>query len=288
MAEEPKPAAVPDGAPETPVEDQAPSTVEGEAPSEEASTTEEGEVSAAKASKTPKEIARLTRLRRQAEREASATKAELAKLRTEMAEIKAKTLIPPEPSADDFLEDPEGAKARLKAHLEAKAKYALPESGATSTETGPALPPVIADLVTEGRERFSDWQTRTADNDLPFTEDVLVTITEAADDPAALVYEIATNPEATERIRQALNNPVRLARELGRIEAHMDTAGASAAPSTPAETGTDAPSPHQSKAADPIKPVRGSDTGSDGTPRDSDSWEVWRQKRRAQREARNR
>lgn len=125
-----------------------------------------------------------------------------------------------------------------------------------------------AEREDEATEEFPDYVQVTRNPSLAITGDMLDAIV-LSDIGHKIAYHLGKNPEEAARISKL--HPVAQAKEIGMLEAKLSSA----------------PAPSTSKAAPPIRPLKGSASVATDMPQDTDPVHVWKAKREAQIKARD-
>jgi hypothetical protein len=293
-------AAAPDETPEPNVAVPAATTDAGEetAPASESSeaTTETPKEEPAKGYR--KRIDQLTAQKHEERRAREAAESRTRELEERIARLEGTALVPPRPKINDF-DSTEEFEEALEAHLVAKAQYTQPEAASTQQESPAASPEVqaagervsaLGAVVAGSPEAFARAVLPAVQAGL-FTDEVQLSLAEM-ETGAQIAMHLGQDADAAARVFKALDNPRALARELGRLEAEIAAGGGAERSAPPAANPTDdrpgpPPPANQTRSSQPFTPVSGA-TGGDRIPRDSDSFQVWREKRRAQRAAKRR
>jgi hypothetical protein len=240
-----------------------------------------------------KRINELTGKWRDQERRATAAEERARALEDRIARLEGTALVPPRPKLEDF-DSTEEFEAALEAHITAKHQYSKPEENAEATAK--ASPPVSPEADQAGRqitakgvvlagsaEAFAEAVAPAVEAGV-FTEEVQLVLAKM-DRGAEVAMHLGQDADAAARLLMAMGDPITVARELGRLEATLETAAStpreSAAPSV--EKPTQPPvEPQLTKASEPIRPLAtGKETGASIEPLDSDPEEVWYAKEEA-------
>lgn len=169
-----------------------------------------------KAEKKQKHINKLTR-------ESKEAKAEAARLKAELDQLKQKS----EPKPDDF--------ESYEDYIQAAIDYGI-EQKTPKPETTPEQGPDYASIIEAGKEKFDDFETRVLNPRLTnMTQELAETIA-MADNAEDIFYHLASDPLELERISLLDNRS--MAREIGRLEATVSI-----------------PPPKPSTAPEPVTPL---------------------------------
>lgn len=213
----------------------------------EQDSQDDGEDAAAKRSKrVQKRIDQLTKQRHEALREAE-------ELRTENRKLKQSQKV--EPPADDprpsfdsydsvekYEQDIE-SWSRRQAQREAQA--APDEKSGQSIEQQEAIDR-IQNAAIEASDRYPDFEQVVYDPSLPLTQEMIRAAAET-ESVADVLYHLGKNPQEAQRLSQM--NGTSLVREIGRLEAKLETSSGNGADASGVDPSTSAP--------DPIQPVSG-------------------------------
>jgi len=218
-------------------------------------------------------------------------------LRERLARVEERALIPPKPKYEDF-ETAEEYEAAVEAHLTARQQYTRPKAADDSTE--PAAPKVAlevqqagekvtaAGLALVGQDAFASAVAPAVEAGV-FSPEVQLALART-ERGAELAMHLGQDADAAARILMAQGDPVAVARELGRMEALLESGAiklpgpSSAKPEMP-PGGDKPPSSQRTKSAEPFEPVKGGRGSADSAPSDKDDFATWRRKRHAQRQA---
>ena len=178
--------------------------------------TEEELAKRRKSEKTQKRINKLTREKKEAQ-------AETLKLKEQLAGY-TKTV---EPKTEDFEDYNDFINAKVEYEVKQRTQSSEVKTSQPSVDFGV--------IVTQGKEKYSDFEQVALNNALPLTQEMAEVIGES-DVAADMFYHLGKNPVELERI--SLLDPIHMAREIGRLEVSLNK-----------------PKPRTTQAPPPIKPL---------------------------------
>lgn len=173
----------------------------------------------------------------------------------------------PEPAAQEEKPPSRDQYESYEAYLEARAEYEAEQKANAERETATKR---TQSFQSKLLEKYPDIQERAADIAHVVIPGHMVEAMHESDFGTDLLNEFVSNPKELERI--AALSPSAALREIGRLEARLESAAGKPTPSaTPA-----APTP--SRAPTPIKAVGGSTVSTDDEPSHDkpDQWKAWR------------
>lgn len=294
MADEHTDAAPVDGPVETPVEETAASTpVEEGSTQDTPETAEDGTDSPApeptkEKGGYQKRINEITRAKHEERRAKEAAEMQVRELKERIARLEGAALVPQKPRFEDY-DTPEDFETAFEAYITAKAQYPAPETSAPSTEqASESVPPEVNQAGTKvsaqgaalyGADAFAQSVAPAVEAGV-FTPEVQLALAKL-ETGAQIAYTLGQDAEAAAAVLMSADNPVALARVLGRIEARIEAGGA---PAVPVKEPVTTPTPTKTSTIDPpIKPVTGGTASAEsGSPRDSDDDDTWFRKREEQ------
>ncbi|MEO7938049.1 MAG: hypothetical protein ABIR55_05465 [Burkholderiaceae bacterium] len=190
-------------------------------------------------------IDELTRARHQAEREATFWREQAAK------SPPSSTDAPDRPSKAAFTDDDAYFEALADWKAEQKVQQFSRQTQAERAQEADARQQdsrfdLYRERVQQSADAMPDYETVVGESEVPAAPHVLDSILDSDVGPQ-LAYHLAKNPDVAERLNAM--TPMQAAREIGRLEASVTAAPASAAPIPPPKRTTQAPAP--------ITPVRG-------------------------------
>jgi chemotaxis protein histidine kinase CheA len=229
-----------------------------------------------------KRINELTRVRREAERERDALKAELEALKKPVEKTSGDKTSGDKPKMEDFetLDEYNEAMIDFKT-AEALEKQKVQQVKQTEKQAEQAEHAAKVARLKEASAKYPDFKETVIDktgDELPISENmakIILDIDEETVTPADVLYYLAQNPDESRKIYSMPDAAA--ARAIGKIEAKLETAAkkesASAAPEAK-------PAKKETKAPDPIKPLSGvSGDSTDPSKMSDDQWLAYERER---------
>lgn len=229
--------------------------------------------------KVQKRIGKLTKQWRTAERERDLEKEKRVKIETKLEELSSKIPAEGKPKKEDFDEEDDYIEALTDWKIEVKFNASQKKKTEKTVEIEEKdqmleMYDTLDAVVENGKEKYDDFSELTTSDSLILSAEV-VQIALDTEDPEEILYYLASNPDTSETI-SALD-PIRIAKEIGKIEAMLDSEVKLKVESKP-ELKTK-PLKKQSNAPAPIKSVRTDGlTEKDPNKMNPKEYRAWREK----------
>lgn len=197
-------------------------------------------------------IDRLTRHRREAERR-------VAELEAKNADKPAEAKADAKPKAEDFDSYDAFVDALTDWKLEQRTQQSKPDEDMPAPQMSPEETASIKEFYEEGTDAYEDFAEVVGNPKLQISTQMATLFMESDNGPD-IAYYLGQHPDESAKIAE-LDNPVQIARALGRIEAKLEQREEKAeTPEAPAK-----PSKASSKAPEPIEPIDGAGKTGDGS-----------------------
>ena len=218
-----------------------------------------------------KRIGKLTKKMRTAERERDFEREKRLEVEAKLKELSSKTPDVARPSKEDFDDEDDYIEALTDWKIDSKLKASQKDAEQEVAVEGERKDYVetfngLDDAMDRGKELYSDFAELTLNEDLILAPDVVHILLDT-EIPEEIMYHLASNPDESERISGL--DPIRIAKEIGKIEVKL----------TKSEVKEVKPPKKQSKAPDPITPVRTTGTTEkDPSKMSAKEYRAWREK----------